>query len=443
VSRRSAAPARKPRGRNVWTVEFLTSPAFLFGLSVVALCLLGLVMVFSATSVELAEAGKPVWTSLRSQAVFMAVGVLAALAARMAPGWLLRNTVVLAVLWVAIVALLAAVLVVGTTALGATRQLALPGGLSFQPSEFAKIVLIMISARVLSDWESRTISGLQCLLVLGGALGVPLALIFLEKDLGTLLIIGGAVLLLALLAGLRFRYFVIFVVACGALACFAIVGYRVDRIVAWLDPWADGVYSDEGWQLAHSLYAFAIGGLTGSGVGTSHEKYSWLPEAENDFIFAVVGEEMGLVGCLVVVGLFVLLCVSGLRISYQARARSRAASFLAGGLTLAIGVQTLLNMGGVTQVLPLSGRPLPFMSLGGSSVIACLLMAGLILGVARENDRYEAARYERELRAAARENLTVIDGGAAGGEPAPARTPGRTEAPRTRPAGPNDGRRYR
>lgn len=409
----SAAPVRQERGKQFWTVENLTSAPFLLVLSTVCLCVLGVVMVFSASSIEAVESGAAAWKEFSQQALFMVVSLVACLVVR-AIGtevWASRRWFYL--LLVIIYVLLVAVLVMGRDSHGATRWIQI-GPMSLQPSEFAKIVVILGAARVFALWERReaTLSTLVVQSVL--FIAVPFVLILVQKDLGTLLIMGASIFMMAILAGVRARtMLLVFAVCCVAVALLILsAGYRSSRFTIWLDPYSD--YYGDGWQPIHGLYAFASGGFFGLGLGNSRQKYSYLPEAENDYIFAIIGEELGFLGALLVIGLFVLWGWSGMRIAYQARERSRVSSLAASGLTVLILVQALLNMGGVLGVLPLSGRPLPFISSGGSSILTCLIIVGLLLGVGRDNDLaasgVRAGERSRALRAE-RAHLTVIDGG--------------------------------
>lgn len=407
------ASGRRERGRQFWTVEHLTSAPVLLGVSVVLLCAIGLLMVFSASSIEAVEAGGSAFSEALHQAAFLVLAVGCCLVVRAVGGsfWVQGNFFY--VLWGFVVLLLVAVLVMGSDSHGATRWLYI-GPVSLQPSEFAKIVLVMAGARILARWERREYHWTRCLVMLAVFVGLPLALILLQKDLGTLLIVCAALLFMAILAGMRLIYLVPIIVAGVLIVAILILsaGYRSARFAIWLDPYSD--YHGDGWQLIHGLYSFALGGFWGVGLGNSREKYSWLPEAENDFIFAVIGEELGFVGAVLVVGLFVLFGWSGMRIAYGARDRDRVSSLMAAGLTIIILVQALLNMGGVLQVLPLSGRPLPFISSGGSSILANMIMVGLILGVARENEASvaeERARLRRQPAESVRE-FTVLEGGA-------------------------------
>ncbi len=404
-----AKAPRVERGRQFWTVENLTSAPFLLILSTALLCVIGLVMIFSASSIEAVEDGNSAIASVRSQAIYLVVAViLCAMVRKMGSGTFWLETMFL-ILWIAVVLLLLAVLVVGDDSHGATRWLRL-GPLSLQPSEFAKIALIMAAARLLAAWERDAISTKLLLWYMLIFIGAPFVLILLQKDLGTLLIVAGTIFLMAVLSGVKARYLVgIIVLGVAAVAALIWVApYRMGRFTTWLDPEAD--YYGDGWQIIHGLYAFASGGLFGLGIGNSRQKYSYLPEAENDYIFAIIGEELGFVGAFVVIALFVVWGVSGWRIAAAARERSRASFLMASGMTIIILVQALLNMCGVLQILPLSGRPLPFISSGGSSLVASLITVGLLLCVSDDNDLALST-----ARSSSRSNLVLLEGGSGPG----------------------------
>ena len=398
------------RGKQFWTVENLTSAPFLLVVATVLLCVFGLVMVFSASSIESVEAGGKAWDEFAHQAVFMALSAGACLIVRGVGGrfWVERAFYVL---WGITVLMLIAVQLLGDESHGATRWLYI-GPISLQPSEFAKITLIMAAARLLAGWERGEFTLLRLAIRFALFIAIPMGLILIQKDLGTLLILAAAMFLMLILAGVSTTVLVGIVVVGVVLVILLILssGYRLARFTIYLDPYSD--YYGDGWQLIHGLYAFASGGFFGVGLGNSRQKYSYLPEAENDFIFAIIGEELGFLGGLFVVALFVLFGVSGMRIAYQARDRDRVSSLMASGLTVLVLVQALLNMGGVLQLLPLSGRPLPFISSGGSSIMANLIIVGLLLGVARDNE-CEALTQRGNARRASARQLTVVEGGPA------------------------------
>lgn len=423
--RKRGSAAKQERGASFWTAEHLTSAPFLLIVATVLLCATGLIMVFSASSIESVSEGSVAWNELVHQAVFMAVAVVACVVVRLKGGdfWVVRF---FWVLWICTFVLLMLVLVLGDESHGATRWLYV-GPVSMQPSEFAKITTIMAAARLLVAWEKGSYSRSRMAVSTVLLIFAPMGLILAQKDLGTLLILAATMFLMLVLAGVDWRILVGLVIA-GVLAVVVLVltaGYRMARFTIWLDPYSD--YFNDGWQLIHGLYAFGSGGFFGVGLGNSSQKYSYLPEAENDFIFAIIGEELGFLGCLFVVALFVLLGVSGARIARAARERSKVASLMAWGLTILILVQALLNMGGVLQVIPLSGRPLPFISAGGSSILANMIIVGLLLGVARDNER-GIAPPESPCRGRF-DGFTVVHGGSSD------RSSGRRSASRERSVG--------
>ena len=218
---------------------------------------------------------------------------------------------------------------------------------------------------------------------------IPMGFLYVfQSDLGTTLIIGVGLLSVLWIGEVPTKWFALIVLGLFIFALIAVfgTGYRSNRFNILFDPWNDGAggYGD-GYQIIHSYYALAEGGVTGVGLGNSHEKFQYLPEAETDFIFAVIGEELGLIGATLVIILFLVLLWSGMRIC-----RSAATGFdamLSGSLVIMIVAQAFLNILCVIGLLPTTGKPLPFISSGGSSMIATLIMVGMILGVSEASDK--------------------------------------------------------
>ena len=258
-------------------------------------------------------------------------------------------------------------------------------GLSFQPSEAAKIASVLYLASTLSyraDQIHRFWRGIVPLLV------VP-ALMFLlileQPNLSTAGSIRIVALLMLLLAGAKWRHLGLLSVAgliVGGVYAW-IEPYRRERLLSFRDPFAQ--MSDEGYQLAQSLIAIGSGGLFGRGLGQGRQKFSYLPYPESDFIFAIVGEDFGLMGCLLVVTLFVAFAFAGMRIAVNAP--DRYGCLLASGLTAMIAVQAFLNIGVVVGVLPTTGLPLPFFSAGGTSITLLMAAVGIVLNVSRSQQR--------------------------------------------------------
>lgn len=385
------------------------------------LCLLalGAVMVFSASSTTRVLQNGGLSDSafyLQRTLMFGAVGlVFMHFAARFGLAGIRRLTP--AILAGSLVLLLA-VPVAGTTVNGATRWLG-SGFLQVQPSEIAKVALVLYGADMLArkPRRARSIEGMRPFLLVAA---VACALIMLQPDMGTTMVIAFAVGATLIAAGARPRDLGVITLAlgCVALLLTVIEPYRMARLTGFLSPGSD--LEGAGFQAAQAKIALGSGGLLGVGIGNGVQKAFYLPEAHTDMISAVIGEELGLLGILAVVGLFGMLGYAGLRIAQ--RARDTYGKLLAAGLTSLILIQAMINLCAVMGLAPLTGVPLPFVSYGNNSLMACLFAVGLILNVARGGRAGAAARPaggRRGAGAAARSRraragkLRVVDGGLA------------------------------
>ena len=374
-SRKSAGAQAVPRE--------IMAPRIVFLLTTLALLLFGLVMVYSASFVEAINEGDDPASYMVRQVAFAAIGVAVGVAFwKLLSPQLLRG-VLLYVGWGIAFVLILLTAIVGTTELGAQRWLAI-GPISLQPSEFMKIALIIVTAHLLC--ELREGAALKDVVVKALLfILVPVGFIYAaQSDLGTAVICIVGILAVLWLGEVPMRLVLITLVVVGVLGVLAVllVGYRSSRF-AYLDPWNDGYDGyGAGYTIIHSYYAFAEGGLFGVGLGNSREKYLYLPEAETDFIFSIVGEELGLVGALLLIFLFLVFLRSGLGIAKSAR--SDFSAMLAGSCTIMIVFQAFLNIGCAIGLFPTTGKPLPFVSSGGSSLIATLIMVGIVLSVSKE-----------------------------------------------------------
>ena len=381
-AKRKSAAKRKAPAKKRAKARAAALPAEYNMLLTATLCLLafGAVMVFSASSTTRVLSDGGLSDSafyLKRTVMFGLVGlVVMHLVARHGLTFVRRLTpAILALSFF----LLFAVLVVGTTVNGSTRWLG-SGFLQIQPSELAKVALILYGADLLANKPKRELT-LQAVMPFLLVTGVAALLIVAEPDLGTTMVVAFAVAATLVAAGVRLRDLAMVGLALAffGLLMTLIEPYRMARLTAFLDPAADT--SGAGFQAAQAKIALGSGGLFGVGIGNGVQKAFYLPEAHTDMITAVIGEELGLVGIVGVVGLFSLFGYAGLRIAQKAK--DRYGKLLVAGLTSLVLVQATINLFAVMGLAPLTGVPLPFVSYGNSSLLTTLFAVGLILNVAR------------------------------------------------------------
>jgi cell division protein FtsW len=357
----------------------LSPDGWLFTL-VLALVSVGVVMVYSASAIVAADRFHDPLFFLKKQ-LFWAVAGFGGLWLAMRFDYRRLQRLVIPLLVVAIALLVLVLVPPFGQEINGTRRWLRGGPLSFQPVELAKFALVLYLASFLTRRPGaiRTFShGLLPLLVIAGLMA---GLTIVQPDLGNSLALIILTLTLAYLAGARPRH----MLAVGAAALpvvmllIAMKPYRWRRMVAFVDPWEDPQGS--GFQIIQSFLALGSGGWFGLGLGESKQKLFYLPEPYTDFIFAIIGEELGLVGALGVLTLFALLIWRGLRIGL--RAPDAFGSYLALGLTIMLATQTLVNLGVVTGALPTKGLPLPFISFGGSALLTTMFAAGILLNISQ------------------------------------------------------------
>ncbi len=339
---------------------------------------IGLVMVASASMPRSAASGDATYFVLR-HAVFLVLAVVAFTACATLPLRVWQFSYQLAFL--AAVALCVLVLVpsIGTMVNGARRWIVL-GGFSIQASEVAKFMCVIYLAGYLSRHQEQLRDHVFTLLRPALMIALLGTLILLQPDFGALVILAVMTAAMMFLAGARLRHFLVLVlVASLALAALSLLQpYRVQRMVAFLDPWSQAYGS--GYQLTQALIAFGRGEWFGLGLGEGIQKLFYLPEAHNDFIFAVIAEELGLVGAVGVFLLLIWLVLRTFRVGQQALQQERYfAGYIAYGAGLVIGLQCLVNVGVNTGMLPTKGLTLPFISYGGNSLILCSALLGLVV----------------------------------------------------------------
>jgi cell division protein FtsW len=353
--------------------------------AVVGLCAFGLVMVYSASEPLGYTAYGDSAYFFRRQVMAMALGAVLMIAAAKLDYHRWREWA--RFLAVGVAFLLAAVLVphIGTEALGARRWIGV-GPFTFQPSAIATMVAIIYFSRWLCDRGPaiRTWTMVRRYLIL---LVLVVGAIVLERDLGSAIVLSAIGLWLLVLGGARKRGIAFAVGVMLVLGYFAIrmEAYRSSRLQSFRDPFSDPL--NTGFQPIHAMFALGTGGLRGVGLGNSVEKYLWLPEAHSDFIFAIIGEELGLIGTLAVIGAFSFLLWRGVRTAL--RAPDRFGTLLAGGITAWIGIQAFINMAAVTNVSPTTGITLPFISFGGTSLVSTLLAVGVLCNISAQGRRHQ------------------------------------------------------
>ena len=344
-----------------------------------ALCTIGLAMVMSASSVNALHTFGSSWHFTLRQTGAVAIGAVALLVCSRVDYHRWRNWALPALGVVGLLLVLVLMPGIGQVAYGARRWLG-AGPVQFQPSELAKVALILFGADVLSRHPPPR-DGSGPVKVVLGALALLSLLVMLQPDMGTTMVMVGVTATVLLLAGTPLPLFAAtsaaVVVIGGLVAVFE--PYRRERLLSFIDPFSSG---QPGYQVAQSFVGLGSGGFTGLGLGASRAKWGFLPNAHTDFIFAIIGEELGLVGALFVVTLFVALGALGL--TAVRRAPDAFGALVAGGITAWLVGQAALNMATVVGVLPVTGVPLPFVSLGGTSTVIAMAAAGVLVNIARQ-----------------------------------------------------------
>ena len=351
-----------------------------FILLIIIMCLLlfGLIMLFSASSPSALQSGN-VYSIILKQGAISLIGCFCML---VAANYDYHNIKKLSrMILIVTFGLMILVPIIGFASHGATRQISL-GPISFQPSELAKFALVFYySARFSDKRTADLVNDKKNIYTSFGILGAFILTCLMQSHLSAAMVLSFISIMMMVAAGLSMNY----IYGAGALGIVGLLGlgltasYRLDRFKALFNPfdYERGI----GWQIIQSLYAVGSGGLFGLGLGQSRQKYRYLPEAHNDYIYAVVCEELGFIGGIVVMLLFVLLVWRGISIALNAK--DRFGMFLAFGVTSIIGIQMLINIGVVLSILPSTGMQLPFFSAGGTSMIVMLAGMGVLLNISK------------------------------------------------------------
>ena len=376
IAKRPSAAAHAPAPR-----PFVSAPpdTLLFA-AVASLVAIGLVMIFSASSAQAYADRHDTAYYVKRQAIYLVVGLVLAYAAYRIDYRKLKNLAPYALVLCVLGIVSVLVPHVGMVVNGARRWIG-AGFVSLQPSEFAKLGLVVYLAAALSARGERITSLTKGLFPLCVPVLIVAVAVLLEPDMGTASLVIFTAFAMFFAAGARFEHLFLILMATVPPVVLAILSspYKRARIFAFVNPWKDP--QNTGFHIVQSLLALGSGGFFGVGLGESRAKFFYLPEQYTDFIFSVLGEELGLVGTLGVVILFLVFVYRGIRIAIAAP--DRFGFFLAVGCTAMIAIQAFVNIGVVTSSWPVTGVPLPFISFGGSSLIVCLIAVALIINVGR------------------------------------------------------------
>ncbi|MDL2280427.1 stage V sporulation protein E [Selenomonadales bacterium OttesenSCG-928-I06] len=355
-------------------------PDFIMFFSVILLLGFGVVMVYSASAISAYVTFDDSYYFLKRQILWSSIGLFAMFITMNIDYHFWKKMANPIILVTLILLILVLVPGFGKVVNGARRWLGF-GSFYLQPSEVAKLGMVLFYSKTLANAKTnitKFFSGLlpQLLILL-----LVFGLILKEPDLGTALVIAGTVFVLFFVAGAKISH----LASLGSVGVLGIIGaiilepYRMKRILAFSDPWSDPLNS--GYHIIQSLYAIGSGGLFGVGLGRSREKFLYLPEPHTDFIFAILGEELGFIGGFCILALFFLLLWRGLKTAMKAP--DRYGSLLATGITIVIVLQAIMNLAVVTASMPVTGIPLPFLSFGGSALIFTLASVGILLNISR------------------------------------------------------------
>ncbi len=350
-----------------------------FAFAALLLSCIGLLFIYSASSYSAQVQMGDSFHYVKTQGVALVLGVFLMFAISFVDLQKVKKYAIAVYIVCLVLLALVFIPVLGVESYGAKRWLNL-GFFTIQPSEYAKFGMVILIAKVMADKGANTLPKILLLFLIGGIVAV---LLLLEPNMSITICVVLVTVIMIFAGGAKIKHLLALglpVIGAGV-ALVLSEPYRIRRLFAFIDPWASPL--DEGYQLIQSYYALGSGGLFGVGVGNSRQKYLFLPFAESDFILSVIGEEIGLIGILFVVGIFLYLIVKGWLVAI--RAKDRFSCYLATGITAVIAVQTALNIAVVCGAIPPTGLPLPFISAGGSSLVAYLIAVGLLMNVSRQS----------------------------------------------------------
>lgn len=357
------------------------APDYILFFVVIALMVIGLIMILSASSIRSYNDYNDSFYLFKHQLVWAVIGVSSMLIFMNIDYHIYEKNAKF-ILILTLIGLIAVLIPGIGRVIGGSRRWIIMGPVRIQPSELAKIGIVIYLAQYFSKKGSKVkhlFEGLMPPLII---LVIVFLLILLEPDLGTAATIAGTVFIILFTAGARFSHLIFLLSASIPVLIFFIFSedYRRERFLSFLDPWSDPL--DTGYHIIQSLLALGSGGIFGVGLGKSKQKFLYLPEPGTDFIFAVLGEELGLIGALLVLGLFFLFAWRGMKIAVSVP--DMFGSVLAVGITAMVTIQAIINIAVVTSSMPVTGITLPFMSYGGTSLVIMLSSAGILLNISRQ-----------------------------------------------------------
>ena len=348
-------------------------------ISIILISLFGVIMIYSASNIWAEYKFNDAFKYVKNQGLFLIIGIILMIVISKIDYKIYMNKSKIILIGCLILLVLVLIPGIGTVRNGSRSWFGI-GSFGIQPSEFAKLGMIIFASNYAANNQKSMKSFKGVLPVLLLTL-LMFGLIMLQPDFGTGIILVMAIIGILFISGLNIKFFI----KLGAIGVIGIVGliiaapYRLTRILSFLNPWSDPLGS--GFQIIQSLYAIGPGGLFGYGFGNSRQKHFFLPEPQTDFIFSIISEELGFMGCLLVVSLFVVICYCGFKISRNCD--DLFGKFLSFGLTFQLAFQTVLNLMVVTGLIPVTGVTLPFLSYGGSSLLVSLSSMGILLNISR------------------------------------------------------------
>ena len=349
-------------------------------ISIIMLSLFGLIMIYSASSIWSEYKFNDSFHYLKYQAVFLMIGIIVMIMFSKIDTKLYyekSNKILLVCLILLVLVLIPGI---GSVRNGSRSWFGI-GPFGIQPSDAAKLGLIIFTSKYLTNSNKFLKSYKQGVFPILGITLLIFGLIMLQPDLGTGLILVTSIISLLFIAGVNMKFFLYmgFLGLIGVVILIIIAPYRMDRITSFIDPWSDALGT--GFQIIQSLYAIGPGGLLGVGFSNSIQKHFYLPEPQTDFIFSIIAEEFGVLGAFIVVGLFSIILIRGIKIALSTK--DQFSKYLAFGMVFQIIFQTIMNLMVVIGLIPVTGVTLPFLSYGGSSLLISMVSMGILLNISR------------------------------------------------------------